>query len=1219
MQYLVNSRTLVLNWVVMFLAMMAVALAAFLLERAMTRQQHQEQAMAIQGRLSEVSARIESIINSNVVGVRGLAAYLSMNPELSRAEFDNVASLFLSNNPLINNIGLVDEGFTIVHVYPEAENRSALGVNLLDQPGQGASAKFVMDTGKVKFDGPVELIQGGQAFLVRVPVFDPESGAVRQLLSFPIRLNRLYRNVGLTSLMDDYVVAIRVFEGFSDNRVFFGQADLFLNEHVSHDLNLPGARWQIGAVPYDRFQSALKERGFIYFLTCFVLAVIGIVQWFRIRELSALNLVEKQQVMLDQAQKVGRMGNWSWYIPSGEIFWSDEAYRLFGLVQGDTQLVRKGYLDFVHQDDLEMVKFATQQAMKNGGRYQIDFRIIRADGECRWIHSEGVVELSSQKKPLRVFGTFQDVTSGKRMERQLKQRESQLRAVMDAAQSMIMIVRCSDGVVRFSNPSCQRLLGIEPEELRGMLFSSFCKNLKDYELLTEAIDDEGVSGFDLTLLRSDSGKPVTFLLGAQRIIYDGEVCFVADLVDISRMLKTQAALADSEERFRLFAENAPGAFWLAGAQWESIDFLSRGFESISHSPVDEVLKDVERFFDVIHSDDRDRVACVFRKASEIPEIVEYRIVRPDGDIRWVRSTCFATFDGKGRLINIGGISEDVTSVYHNTQRLKLAASVYENTAEAIVVTDCNNKIVSVNAAFTQITGYSLDEVKGMNPAVLSSGRQEKDFYADMWASLSHYGRWKGEVWNRKRDGELYAEWLSITALKNDDGDIENYVAVFTDITDRKEKEELIRYQANYDALTGIPNRVLFHDRLEQSVANVRRRGGQGALMFIDLDRFKEVNDTLGHEAGDELLKEVAARLTRIVRESDTVARLGGDEFTVMLSVVDSLAGVNLVAEKIIQDLSKEYALEGNKAHISASIGITIFPEDGCDTKSLLQNADQAMYAAKSAGRQTYRYFTMDMQQAVLERQTLQQDLRQALDNEEFCLYYQPIVDATGCIVKMEALVRWCHPEKGMIPPDQFIGLAEESGLILSLGEWVFAEAVRQLSIWQNLKPELRMAVNLSSRQISTDDSHVEGFSDILKRFAVSSSCITLEVTESLFLDPAGTAISKLESLRQEGFSIAIDDFGTGYSSLSYLKMLPLSIIKIDKSFVSDLDKDEGDKVLVNAILSIAVSMELEVVAEGVETEYQAQYLKDNGAQMQQGWFYSKPLSAYDAGELLEKM
>ncbi len=1203
----------------MLIAVAGVLIAAVYLESILTKQQHQEHELEVRSRLSEIGARLESTLSSNIVSVRGLAAYLAVNPALSDSDFKQISQLFLQNNPLINNVGVSDQQYNMVRVYPEENNRAILGGNLLDIPSQAVSAREAMQSGRVQFSGPVQLLQGGQAFIVRIPIVNPISSDIAGLLSFPISLNSLYDRVGILQLSRDYLVSIRSTYEFSTGQVFFGKEAVFDQKHVLQDVDLPSARWQIAAVPLNQFHGPLMARIWIYCLAGFLIVIILIVQWLRFKELRSLTLIEKQQMMLDQAQRVGQIGSWSWHIPVNDIFWSDEAYRLFGLDKSDPYLKDKGYLDFVYQEDLDTVRQQTKQAMNQGGRYQMDFRIVRPDGEMRWVHSEGVVDLTVLKKPLRVFGTFQDVTASKRIERQLIQSESELRAVTDAAQSLIMIIRIHDGLVRFSNPSSQRLLGIDPDSLVGLSIVDFFVQSGSYsDLVQSAEQSDYVRDRKLTLYRADNNHEVSFLLGVQKINYEGDICFVADLVDISSMLEAQAALEDSEERFRLFAENAPGVFWLAKPDWAEIDLLSKGYERITHHSSQAVLDGENDFFSCIHPDDKDEVRRVFSAVSSEPEILKYRIVRPDGGIRWMRSINFATYDINGNLRNIAGIGEDITESRLNDQRLKLAASVYDNTAEAIVVTDAQNKILSVNPAFTRITGYGLPDVEGKNPSVLSSGRQTKHFYQEMWLTLKQYGRWQGEVWNRRLDGELYVEWLSITALKGDSGDIENYVAVFTDITDRKEKEELIQYQANYDALTGIPNRGLFHDRLKQAIVSVDRQRTRGAVMFIDLDHFKEVNDTLGHEAGDDLLKEVANRLQKATRATDTIARLGGDEFTVIIphfNHIDDIAGV---AIKVIDSLSRVYNLGHNSAHISASIGITVFPDDGSEIKRILQNADQAMYAAKSAGRRTYRYFTSEMQAEAEERQNLQNDMRNAINRREFTVYYQPIVDSNGRLVKFEALVRWIHPDKGLIPPDRFIPLAEETGLILPLGWWVFQEAVTQLALWQKDHPQLCMAVNLSSKQIATDERHVENFITILQALDVTANSVTIEVTESLFLDPTGDSVKKLERLRDQGFRIAIDDFGTGYSSLSYLKKLPLSIIKIDKTFVSDLDKDNGDRVLVDAILSIADSMALEVVAEGVETEQQAAYLRDKGANMHQGWLYSKPLPADDAHSWLSE-
>lgn len=1213
-----NSRAYFVNWLMMFLAMAAVIYATLYFENTLIDQRNQERTLEIQSRLSEASARVESLVLSNIVSAKGLSTYLSINPDLSTVEFEQVASIFLHNSGLIRNLGVSDQNYLMTKVYPLKGNETVLGLDLSKQVDQFPAVQDAMRTGLVQLSGPHVLVQGQSAFIVRIPIANPQTKQVGGLLSFPILLHNLYQATGILALTEEFNIAIRVIDSGQAGDVFFGNPTLFSQPHVTHLVDLPGLNWQLAASSYELFNEPLSGRAWIRTLAVILLIVIAAIQWLRLRELSSVVLIEEQQRMLDQAQRVGQIGNWSWHIPSNKVFWSDEAFRLFGLPLNSTMLRDKGYLKFVHNDDLLEVQLSQQQALERGGRYQVDFRILRLDGELRWLHSEGYVELNGEGKAIQVFGIFQDVTQGKRIERQLKQRESQLRAVTDAAQSLIMITRIQDGLVRFCNPSCQRLLGISPDELVGRSIREFYPNPQDRELLLKQVEiDQALSNYKLTLRRADNQKEITFLVGLQKIHYEGEACFVADLVDITSMLEAQAALTDSEERFRLFAEHAPGVFWLAKPDWSGVDFLSRGFEQITHLSCRDVLEGRLSFFQAIHPDDRDKVIAQLSNQGDTPSQVEYRVLRADGSIRYVRNMSFATFDAAGHIRNIAGIGEDITESNLSTQRLKLAASVFENTAEAIVVSDARNRIVSVNSAFTRITGYHQAEVKGQNPKMLSSGKQGDEFYQSMWVDLRDKGRWQGEVWNKRKNGELYAEWLSITVLKNAKGEIENYVAVFSDVTDRKEQEELIRYQANYDALTALPNRVLFNDRLNQAIVNAKRSGTRGAVMFIDLDHFKEVNDTLGHDAGDQLLKSVADRLRKSTRESDTVARMGGDEFTVMLPQFSSVSATGKVAEKIIEELSKVFLLGDSRAHISASIGITIFPDDGQELKRVLQNADQAMYAAKSAGRRTYRFFTPAMQTEAEERQLLQNDLRHAITNKEFELHYQPIVNQQGTPVKVEALVRWNHPERGMIPPDRFIALAEETGLIIPLGLWVFEAAVKQIALWQKVMPGLCVAVNLSSKQISAEDAHTEHFIDIVQQYDLAPELITLEVTESLFMDPSGESVKKLEQLRDQGFKIAIDDFGTGYSSLSYLKQLPLSIIKIDKSFVFDLDSTKNDSVLVDAILSIASSMKLDVVAEGVETQEQSMYLVEGGAQMQQGWLFSRPLPAHLAEDWLQ--
>ncbi len=539
--------------------------------------------------------------------------------------------------------------------------------------------------------------------------------------------------------------------------------------------------------------------------------------------------------------------------------------------------------------------------------------------------------------------------------------------------------------------------------------------------------------------------------------------------------------------------------------------------------------------------------------------------------------------------------------------LQQAATFFENTAEAIMITDADNVIVGVNPAFCRITGYDEREVLGRDPGMLSSGRHDEAFYRHMKESLEHEGRWQGEIWNRRKDGEIYAEWLSIVAIKDDAGELAQYMSLFSDITKRKQDEERIWRQANYDTLTGLPNRTLFMDRLDQSLHRAHRERCRFALMFIDLDRFKWVNDTLGHGAGDALLQEASARLRDSVRESDTVARLGGDEFTVILPKIRRDQDAELIAEKILDQLQQPFLLEGREVFISGSVGITLYPDDAGDIETLVRNADAAMYRAKEAGRNAFRFYTQSMNDSAQRRMQLEAELRKAISAQRLDIYYQPIIDlVTGATVGAEALLRWNHLELGRISPDEFIPLAEELGLIAELEAWVLRQACREAAEWPGAP---FISVNLSGVQLR-EGAYPAFVEEVLHESGLEASRLKLEITERLMIDGGDAVIEQFRRLREMGVSIAIDDFGTGYSSLSYLRRFPVNVLKIDRSFVSDLSDAEADGVtLVNTMIAMAQSLNMAVVAEGIEEAAQAELLQRLGAGMGQGFLYSPAVDA----------
>jgi diguanylate cyclase (GGDEF)-like protein/PAS domain S-box-containing protein len=561
----------------------------------------------------------------------------------------------------------------------------------------------------------------------------------------------------------------------------------------------------------------------------------------------------------------------------------------------------------------------------------------------------------------------------------------------------------------------------------------------------------------------------------------------------------------------------------------------------------------------------------------------------------------------------------VTGRNVSEQATRKMAMVFSNSNEAILITDAENKIVAVNPAFTNLTGYAEEDVIGQNPKLLSAGKTPIKLYQEMWSAIETTGHWQGELWDRRKTGEPYPKWLSISAVRDTAGDVEHYIGSFIDISERKASEERIRHLAYHDALTGLPNRFSLREKLGQAITFSRRSQQQLALMLIDLDHFKIVNDTLGHPIGDQLLVMVAERISAAVRDSDIVARLGGDEFVVVLTALTTTADVGGVAEKIVRDVSRPYSIDGQELVTGPSIGICIFPDNGTEIEDLLRDADMAMYHAKSQGRGNYQFFAEDMNLRIHERQALEKDLRAALKEDQFELHYQPQLDLrTGQLCGVEALVRWRHPIRGMVPPMDFIPLAEEVGLIGPLGEWIMSKACWQLAQWRMKGlTHIRMSVNLSSRQFK-DSRLAERIYSTMHAVDLPPEMLDLEITESMSMEAPADAIALMRRLTAQGLSLSIDDFGTGYSSLAYLKLFPISTLKIDRSFVKDIETDKNDADICDVIVQLAHKLGLDVLAEGVETPDQLKFLFSIGCEKVQGYLISKPLPAAEAEAFIRR-
>ncbi|PKO47407.1 MAG: hypothetical protein CVU29_03110 [Betaproteobacteria bacterium HGW-Betaproteobacteria-22] len=545
---------------------------------------------------------------------------------------------------------------------------------------------------------------------------------------------------------------------------------------------------------------------------------------------------------------------------------------------------------------------------------------------------------------------------------------------------------------------------------------------------------------------------------------------------------------------------------------------------------------------------------------------------------------------------------------HAKRKLEIDANVFRLSREAVMVTDAQLNIISVNAAFTEITGYREDEALGSTPSLLKSGRHSPDFYAQMWQHITHQGHWQGEIWNRRKSGDVYPQWLGISAVRNTSGQVTEYIAIFMDITEQLQAKEKIHHLAHHDPLTDLPNRTLLRDRFEQAMGFADREEAMVAALYLDLDHFKNINDSLGHPLGDKLLIQAASRLRQCVRDTDTVSRVGGDEFIVLLNDIHSYESIAEIAEKILVAIELPFEIDEKTLNISCSIGICVYPNDGVDFDQLLKQADISLYQAKNTGRNCYKFYTDEINQRVTRRLTLESELRKAIGRKQIYIDYQPQFHLeSGRIIGAEALLRWRHPELGFITPSEFIPVAEESGLIVELGHYVMQQACHQTKQWVDAGHTLRIAINVSYAQFVRNNL-TQLVLDSLRDSQLPPHHLELEITESILVSDTTQVLEVIRELRRLGILFSIDDFGTGYSSLSYLKRFAVGKLKIDKSFIDDVPGDADDETIVAAIVNLAHSLEMECIAEGVETQAQADYLRRLGCEQIQGYLLGKPMT-----------
>ena len=910
------------------------------------------------------------------------------------------------------------------------------------------------------------------------------------------------------------------------------------------------------------------------------------------------------------------------------------AQRILG-VQSSAQAAELLLLGDAAQEDGLLMRLLV--ALLDGhGQVEAETRIVTPLGHER--HLWALLRLPEDPRDLdAVTLSISDITSRKRIELSLIERERFWSDVVKSVPDTIYVHDIPGKRVMYSNNHLGPELGYSKAELRAMGERLWEKILHpdDVELyqrmrtIQQVLGPRQLMQFVLRWRHRD-GSWHRFDIREQALSHDaqGRVSRLIGVAkDITEQINSSESLRASEQRYRLLAESISDVIFSTGSDlqlnyvspsvqnvlgYDSDWALQQGFQSLAANP--RQLARVYELMDNVRQalSSPQRLAELRRTLQ--PQLFSFDCLRADGRKIPVELRLTPMWDERGHFEGLLGVGRDTSLQRRAEKDLRMAATVFEHSTAAILVTDPAGYIVQVNATFSRVSGYRAEEVLDQLPAMLTADTQQANQLQYVIRQLNQHGSWEGEVWLKRRNGDTFPAWVGITAVQDEDGDLVSYVCFFSDISERKASEQRIHRLAYYDGLTQLPNRTLFQDRLHSALQHGERHAEWVPLMFLDLDRFKPINDSLGHAAGDRMLKEVAQRLLRCVNEDDTVARMGGDEFTLLLQPQASrevaMTRAIHVGEQILASLAAAFILEGREFFVSASIGIALSPQDGNELSQLMKNADTAMYHAKERGKNNFQFYQADMNASALARLELESDLRHALEQDQFLLYYQPQFSGDGKrLTGAEVLLRWQHPTRGLVPPNDFIPVLEELGLVVEVGDWVLRQACLQLRKWHAAKIRIpKISVNLSARQFSEGDLE-QRLASILQDTGIPAACLELELTESILMEDVASAMQTLASFKRLGLCIAIDDFGTGYSSLNYLKEFPIDVLKIDRSFVDGLPHGEQDGQIARAIIAMAHSLNLTVIAEGVETLAQLDFLRGHDCDEVQGYLLGRPMSA----------
>ena len=869
---------------------------------------------------------------------------------------------------------------------------------------------------------------------------------------------------------------------------------------------------------------------------------------------------------------------------------------------------------------------------------QLELEIKLKDAQGNDQHLWLVLRLPRERSDYQaVILSISDITSRKLIELSLVEREGFWSDVVRTVPDHLYVQDVVSQRMIFSNHHLGQTLGYNKTELQqmGEYFWEILLHPEDADLYHLARQEQRRSGYAQLLqcqlrFRHRNNQWRRFEVREQALARDrhNQVTRIIGVAkDITDQIEASESLRDSEQRYRMLAESISDVIFSTDNKL-SLNYVSPSVQAVLGFAVDWIFQNgwqstianpqqLSGIYSLM-----DRVSKALDKPEQLAQLRDqvqtqlflFDCLRADGRKIPIELRLVLVWDEHGAFEGVLGVGRDISQQRRAEKDLRMAATVFEHSTSAILITDPAGYIVLANEAFSRVSGYAVAQVLDQLPNMLTVDDQQEAHLRYVLKQLHQHSSWEGEVWLKRRNGEHYPAWVGITAVLDDEGDLASYVCFFSDISERKASEQRIHRLAYYDALTHLPNRTLFQDRLHTALQSAERQKSWVVLMFLDLDRFKPINDSLGHAAGDRMLKEMATRLLGCVDDDDTVARMGGDEFTLLLQPRASremaLNRAIHVAEQILASLVKPFVLEGREFFVTASIGIALSPQDGNELSQLMKNADTAMYHAKERGKNNFQFYQADMNASALERLELESDLRHALDQNEFVLYYQPQFSGDGKrLTGAEALLRWRHPRRGLVPPGDFIPVLEELGLVVDVGDWVIAEACRQLKAWHQAKVRVpKVSVNISARQFS-DGQLGTRIANILRDTGLPPACLELELTESILMREVSEALQILASLKNLGLSIAVDDFGTGYSSLNYLKQFPIDVLKIDRTFVDGLPCGEQDAQIARAIIAMAHSLNLAVIAEGVETHEQLDFLREHGCDEVQGYLFGRPMPA----------